>query len=175
SRSRAPPAHRGCCRRRPRRFIARGGPVITMFYARACAAIAVTAALVPLASLDAQADTTRKDSAAAPAASVNCDAVLRAARADTADAELRAYLLRKDGEAIPPTARRELVALLRMYLELPSPLQLPVFGPGPARLRMLRPERLEGDAAPVRAPILYGVYAFQLRRGLPATVRVEIP
>ena len=146
------------------------------FRTRACAAIGLTAAvLMPRASLAAQSDTTRKDSAAARASSLHCDSVLRAARVDSVATEVRAYLLRKDGEAIPPVARRDVMALLRTYLELPSPLQLPVFGPGPARLRMLRPERLEGDAAPVRAPILYGVYAFQLRRGLSATVRVEVP
>jgi hypothetical protein len=134
---------------------------------------AMTALLMAPASLDAQADTARKDSIVSRAAGANCDSVLRAARVDSVDTDVRVYLLRKDGEAIPSTARRELMAMLRAHLELPSPLQLPVFGPGPARLRMLRPERLEGDAP--RAPVLYGVYALQLRRDLAARVGVEIP
>ena len=137
------------------------------------AAIGVAAAvLVPLASLDAQADTARKESSVARAVGLSCDTVLRAARVDSVVTDVRAYLLRPDGEAIPPNVRAELISIFRTYLDLPSPLQLPVFGPGPARLRMLRPERLD---APVRAPMLYGVYAVQLRRGLGPVVRIEIP
>lgn len=142
----------------------------------ALAAIGVTTVvLIPLASPRAQADAARKDSVASRAVMANCDSALRAARVDSVETDVRLYVLRRDGGAIPAVARTELMAMLRTYLELPSPLQLPVFGPGPARLRMLRPERLEGDASPARAPMLYGVYAFRLRRGDADSIRVEIP
>ena len=139
---------------------------------RVVAAIAVASVAVQQDG-HAQADSARKDSAAA--GKVACDTVLRAARVDSVETEVRAYLLRIDG-ALPEKTRSLLMQMLLGSLQVPRPLQLPVFAAGPARLRMLRPERLEGDSASPRAPLLYGVYAFRLRRsGGVDSVHVEIP
>ena len=123
-----------------------------------------TATLAVASSARAQADTSRAQTAA-PAARIACDSVLRAARFDTAITEVRGYLLRADSGTLAPRVRAFMMHLIVTHLVLPQPLQLPVFGAGPVRLRMLRPERLEGDEASVRAPAVYGVYRFRLSRG----------
>ena len=125
----------------------------------------------------AQADTARKDSVMTIGrARLDCDSVLRAARVDSLETQVRAYLLRTDGGPLPARARSELMPILLAHLVVPQPLQLPVFAAGPARLRMLRPERLEADEPAARAPVLYGVYNFRLRRGGRLdSLRVEVP
>lgn len=125
----------------------------------------------------AQTDSARKDSAVSPAGvRADCDSVLRAARVDSVEAQLRAYLLRTDKGQLPARVRSALIQILLANFVVPRPLQMPIFGAGPARLRMLRPERLEGDEPSARAPALYGVYNFRLRRsGRVDSVHVEIP
>lgn len=103
--------------------------------------------------------------AAQPAAGVAaCDSVLRAARADSIVISARAYLTRRDGELLPPRARLLLAQALLARLEPPKPLRLPVFGHGPAELRMLRRETLGGDSIRIREPVVYGTYTFTIRR-----------
>jgi len=117
---------------------------------------------------------------AAPAQSVRvadtrCDSVLRAARVDSVEVAARAYLVRRDGELLPPRVRQLLLESFLAHFAPPKPLQLPVFGPGPATLRMLRPEHL-GDSASQRAPVLYGVYDFSfLRSGVVSRVITTVP
>jgi hypothetical protein len=48
--------------------------------------------------------------------------------------------------------------------ETPKPLQLQVFGAGPAQMRILRRETLAGDTVALRAPVVYGWYSFPIRR-----------
>jgi hypothetical protein len=93
------------------------------------------------------------------ASSVPCDSLLRAARVDTVSVTARAYLVRRDGETLPPRARTLLLETILAHFSPPQPLQLPVFTAGPVRMRMLRRETL-GDSLTVREPVLYGVYDF---------------
>ena len=93
-----------------------------------------------------------------------CDSVLRAARADSVPITARVYLTRRDGETLPPRARLLLADAILMRFEPPKPLQLPVFGPGPAELRILRRETLAGDSLTIREPVVYGLYTFTIRR-----------
>jgi hypothetical protein len=92
----------------------------------------------------------------------SCDSVLRAARADSVVVKARAYLARRDGEVLPPRVRALLLDAILARFEVPMPLQLPVFGPAPAQLRMLRRETL-GDSLTIREPVVYGLYTFTIR------------
>src|SRR3954464_3958602 len=115
--------------------------------------------------------------AAQPAPQVgSCDSVLRAARVDSIGVTARAYLTRGDGELLPSRARLLLAQAILERFEPPRPLQLPVFGPGPTRLRILRRETLGGDSLTIREPVVYGQYAFSIRRdGTVGTVSTPIP
>jgi len=105
-----------------------------------------------------------------------CDSVLRAARVDSVDVTARAYLVRLEGAPLPPRARSVLLESILSHFTAPRPLRLPVFGAGPAPLRMLRPEHLEGDSTSNREPVLYGVYDFSiLRNGAAMGVVTKIP
>lgn len=95
----------------------------------------------------------------------HCDSVLRAGRYDSVLVTARAYLLRRDGDVLTPRARTLLVDAILSHFSAPQPLQVPVFSPGPVRMRMLRVEHLEGDTIGARAPLLYGVYDFSLLKG----------
>jgi TonB family protein len=111
----------------------------------------------------------------APAVS-NCDSVLRAARVDSTHVTARAVLVRRDGELFPPRARDLLLASIISRFQPPQPLQLPVFGPGPVRMRMLRLEHLGDDSLVIREPVLYGVYDFAVyRSGGTSRVLVTVP
>lgn len=104
-----------------------------------------------------------------------CDSVLRAARTDSVPVTARAYLIRSDGGLLAPRARALLLETILAHFVAPKPFQLPVFGAGPARLRMLRAESL-GDSLTIREPIVYGVYTFTLMRtGAIAKTRATIP
>lgn len=106
---------------------------------------------------------------------VACDSVLRAARVDTMSVTARAYLVRRDGDLLPPRARTLLLETILAHFAVPQPLQLPVFAAGPVRMRMLRPEAL-GDSLTAREPIVYGVYDFTLlRTGKVTSVVTTIP
>jgi Gram-negative bacterial TonB protein C-terminal len=95
----------------------------------------------------------------------NCDSIVATARADSTRVNVRAYLFRIDDEPLPPAYRSLLLQGITSHLTLPKPLGLPVFEPGPVRLRMLRVERNPtGDSTALRAPVLTGVYQFVLRR-----------
>ena len=94
----------------------------------------------------------------------SCDSVLRAARADSVPITARVYLTRRDGEMLPPRARLLLAEALLTRFEPPMPLQLPVFGPGPAQLRILRRETLGGDSLTIREPVVHGTYTFTIHR-----------
>jgi hypothetical protein len=107
------------------------------------------------------------------AGAASCDSVLRAARADSIAVTARAYLTRRDGERLPSRARLLLAQAILGRFEPPQPLQLPVFGPGPAQLRILRRETLGGDSLAIRAPVVYGWYAFPIRRD--GTVGTVVP
>jgi hypothetical protein len=142
--------------------------------------------LTPLAALLAastrahgQADTTQRDTTTrVSAAQIFCDSVLRAAHVDSVVTQVRGYLVRADGGALAARTRSELMLLVQSYLALPQPMRLPVFASGPARLRMLRPEHLEGDASSARTPVVHGVYGIFLRRGEVTrldSIRVEVP
>lgn len=100
---------------------------------------------------------------AAPSAA-ECDGVLRAARADSVAVTARAYLTRQDGDVLPSRVRLLLTEAILSHFEAPKPLQLQVFGAGPAQLRMLRRETLGGDSLAIRAPVIYGWYVFPIRR-----------
>jgi len=105
-----------------------------------------------------------------------CDSVLRAARVDTVGVTARAYLIRRDGPTMPPRARAFLLESILSHFTAPKPLRLPVFGPGPASMRMLKVEHLGGDSASSREPVLYGVYDFSiLRNGAVTNVRTSVP
>jgi len=93
-----------------------------------------------------------------------CDSVLRAARADSVEVTARAYLTRQDGEVLPSRVRLLLTEAILSRFETPKPLQLQVFGAGPAQLRILRRETLGGDSIAIRAPVVYGWYVFPIRR-----------
>lgn len=97
-------------------------------------------------------------------AAASCDSVLRAARADSVAMTARVYLTRRDGEPLPRRARLLLAEALLTRFEPPMPLQLPVFGHGPAELRILRRETLGGDSLTIREPVVYGTYTFTIRR-----------
>ena len=114
--------------------------------------------------------------AAQPAPSAaTCDSLLRAARADSVAVTARAYLSRRDGEVLPPRVRTLLLEAILMHFEAPKPLQLPIFGPAPAEMRMLRRETL-GDSLTIREPVVYGLYAFPIRRdGTLGKVVTRIP
>src|SRR3954470_6806275 len=77
-----------------------------------------------------------------PDSSAACDSVLRRAYVDSVAVTARAYLVRRDGELLLPRVRELLLEPILEHFTAPTPLRLPVFGPGPARLRMLRPESL---------------------------------
>ena len=94
----------------------------------------------------------------------SCDSVLRAARADSIAVTARLYLTRRDGELLPQRVRRLLAETFAARFEPPVPLQLPVFGHGPAELRILRRETLGGDSLTSREPVVYGTYTFMIRR-----------
>ena len=102
--------------------------------------------------------------AQAAASTASCDSVLQAARADSVAITARAYLTRRDGELLPPRARLLLAEAILARFEAPKPLQLPVFSPGPAQLRILRRETLVGDSLTIREPVVEGAYAFTIRR-----------
>ena len=103
--------------------------------------------------------------AAQPAAgAAECDSVLRAARADSIAVTARAYLTRQDGDILPSRVRMVLIEAILSHFEVPKPLQLQVFGAAPAQLRILRRETLSGDSLAMRAPVVYGWYAFAIRR-----------
>lgn len=93
-----------------------------------------------------------------------CDSVLRVARADSIAVTARAYLTRRDGELLPSQVRALLGQAILSRFEAPAPLQLQVFGAGPAQLRILRRETLGGDSLAIRAPVVYGWYTFPIRR-----------
>lgn len=115
--------------------------------------------------------------AAQPApGAASCDSVLRAARVDSIAVTARAYLARRDGELLPPRARLLLLDAILAHFEAPIPLQLPVFGPGPARLRILQRETLGGDSLTMREPVVYGAYAFTIRRnGSVTSIATTVP
>jgi len=108
----------------------------------------------------------------APMTSAACDSVFRAARVDSVAVTARAYLIRRDGEILPPRVRALLLESILSHFKPPQPLQLPVFTPGPAPMRMLRPERLGDDSLANHEPVLYGVYDFTVLRSgrVPKTV-----
>jgi len=93
-----------------------------------------------------------------------CDSVLRAARVDSLPVTARAYLTRQDGELLPSRVRLLLTEAILSHFETPKPLQLQVFSAAPAQMRILRRETLGGDSLAIRAPVVYGWYAFPLRR-----------
>jgi hypothetical protein len=99
-----------------------------------------------------------------PPTGAACDSAFRAARVDSVVVMARAYLIRRDGEVLPPRVRELLLESILAHFKPPQPLQLPVFTPGPAPMRMLRPERLGGDSLANHEPVLYGVYDFTIRR-----------
>ena len=103
--------------------------------------------------------------AAQPATGVaTCDSVLRAARVDSIAITARLYLTRHDGELLPPRARLLVAEAFLARFEPPKPLQLPVFGHGPAELRILRRETLGSDSLTTREPVVYGTYTFTIKR-----------
>jgi hypothetical protein len=103
-----------------------------------------------------------------------CDSILRANRRDSVRVPVRVQILRTDGGVLPSDFRSLLAQELMLRLELPHPLAVPTFTPGPTRLRMLRPE---GDAtASLREPEIYGVYHLRLlRNGSADSLSVVIP
>jgi hypothetical protein len=106
----------------------------------------------------------------------SCDSILRGARADSVAITARVYLARGDGEPLPPRVRLLLAEAILARFEAPKPLQLPVFAPGPAQLRILRRETLGGDSLTIREPVVYGQYAFSIRRdGTVGKVSTPIP
>jgi hypothetical protein len=120
--------------------------------------------------------------AAQPAAGAgaSCDSVLRAARADSMAISARAYLARRDGEILPSRARLLLAQAILGRFEPPQPLRLPVFGAGPAQLRILRRETLGDDSLTIREPVVYGAYTFRIRRsggvdGIATTIPTMVP
>jgi TonB family protein len=114
----------------------------------------------------------RAANAQKPGAAVSCDSILSAARVDSVEVTARAYLVRRDEELLPPKARAVLIENVIAQFVAPKPLELRVFGPGPMRTRMLRPE--SDDSLTRRAPMLYGVYNFTLRRSGPTTAAVAV-
>lgn len=111
----------------------------------------------------------------APAAA-DCDSALRAARADSVVVTARVYLTRHDGEVLPSRVRQLLAQEILARFEAPKPLQLQVFGAGPAQLRILRRETLSGDSLTIHEPVVYGAYAFRIRRdGRVDSVATSIP
>ena len=114
---------------------------------------------------------------AQPAAQAgSCDGVLRAARVDSIPVTARVYLARRDGELLPPRARLLLTEAILGRFEPPRQLQLPVFGPGPAQLRILRRETLGGDSLTIREPVVYGAYTFRIHRnGAVDSIATTIP
>ena len=105
-----------------------------------------------------------------------CDSVLRAARVDSVAVTARAFLVRRDGEPLPPRARMLLLEAILGHFAAPKPLQVPVFTAGPVRLRMLRPGQLGGDSITSREPLIYGVYDFSvLRNGGVSKVVTSVP
>lgn len=105
-----------------------------------------------------------------------CDSLVAAARADSARLQVRAFLTRaNDDEALAAAPRDLILDEIAARLRLPHPLALPVFGPGPTRLRMLRPESA-GEHPELRPPALYGVYGFRLwQNGSIDSLRVLVP
>ena len=99
-----------------------------------------------------------------PLTATACDSAFRAARVDSVAVTARAYLIRRDGEVLPPRVRELLLESILAHFKPPQPLQLPVFTPGPAPMRMLRPERLGDDSLANHEPVLYGVYDFTILR-----------
>jgi TonB family protein len=105
-----------------------------------------------------------------------CDSVLRAAQVDSVGVTARAYLIRRDGPTMPPRARAFLLESILSHFTAPQPLRLPVFGPGPAPMRMLHAEHLGADSSSIREPVLYGVYDFSiLRSGGITAVKISVP
>jgi hypothetical protein len=94
-----------------------------------------------------------------PVSAAPCDSVLRAARVDSVPVTARVYLLRPDGGTLPSRARDLVLQRILEHFVAPRPFALQVFGPGPAKTRMLRPANPE-DSLTARAPMLYGVYSF---------------
>jgi hypothetical protein len=114
------------------------------------------------------------------AGAASCDSVLRAARADSMPITGRAYLARRDGDLLPSRARLLLAQAIVERFEPPQPLQLPVFGAGPAQLRILRRETLGGDSLTIREPVVYGAYTFRIWRsggvnGIATTIPTMVP
>ena len=93
-----------------------------------------------------------------------CDSVLRAARADSVEVAARVYLTRHDGEILPSRVRQLMAQEILARFQAPKPLQLQVFAAGPAQLRILRRETLGGDSLTIHEPVVYGAYAFTIRR-----------
>jgi hypothetical protein len=111
-----------------------------------------------------------------PVTGTACDSVFRGARVDSVAVTASAYLIRRDGEFLPPRVRQLLLESILAHFKPPQPLQLPVFAPGPAPLRMLRQERLGGDSLAKHEPVLYGVYDFTiLRSGTIARMVASVP
>jgi TonB family protein len=137
--------------------------------------------LVPVAAARGQDATVRQDSTSRSGRAdslARCDSVLRAGRADSIRVSVRGELVRTDGGILPRTVRELVAQELLLRLTLPRPLVVPVFAPGPTRMRMLRPDRgVAGDtAARLREPAIHGVYHFRLlRTGKADSVSVVIP
>jgi hypothetical protein len=113
--------------------------------------------------------------AQSPDGSAACDSVIRRAYVDSVPVTARAYLVRRDGELLLPRVRELLLEPILEHFTAPTPLRLPVFGPGPARLRMMHPESL-GDSLTIRAPIVYGVYGFTVQgSGATVAIRTTVP
>jgi TonB family protein len=96
---------------------------------------------------------------------LRCDSAIRAAHVDSVESQVRAYLLPTESENLREQERQLLLQAILTRLQVPTPLQLPVFAPGPVALRMLKPARTSSDSVALRAPVVYGVYDFRLRRG----------
>jgi len=112
----------------------------------------------------------------APSSAASCDSVFRAARVDSVGVTARAYLITTDGAFLTARARAVLLESILSHFKPPQPLQLPIFSPGPAPMRMLRAERLSADSAVRREPVLYGVYDFTvLRSGFASGVVTKVP
>ena len=107
------------------------------------------------------------------ASAAACDSVLRAARVDSVPVTARAYLTRQDSDVLPARVRLLLTEAILSRFETPKPLQLQVFSAAPAQMRSLRRETLVGDSLAIRAPVVYGWYAFPLRRN--GTVGQVVP
>jgi hypothetical protein len=104
----------------------------------------------------------------------HCDSLLASRVVDSSRVVVRAVLSSVEGAPLHRPFPGLVLQEIFSQMQLPRPLRIPVFEPGPTRLQTLRVLRV--DAAVPRRPVVNAVYRFTLHRdGTASRVQVFVP